>query len=513
MNRQIFQGAAASVVYTATTVLAGVVQLRLVIEALAPAIAGLWLLFLTVGSYAAWLDLGMSPTVAREISFAAGALDRSEQDRTFRIAELLKTLWHVFRVVAVCAGLFSMAVGEIAIRNSANYGWNPAIRWAWAMFSVGVSLNLLGGMVLAGLFGIGSVATEKLIRSVAALVGLALAIVTLKLGWGILGLSLAWVLQSAVSGSLGWYYLHRRLPRLSSARCAPNWPLARKLASPSLKLAAIQLGAILILQSANPLIAATIGAAAIPPYEAVSRIAATMMTLALLIVNSSAPYLSMAYAAGEFGKFTRLLVRNLRLGLGLMVVLCTFVAVNGDRIVSVWLGRPMFAGFAVLWVLLFMVLLEVHHVIFATAVMAAGQIVFGWAALASGILNIVFAVFLAGRFGLLGIALAIAIGQLLTNNWYAPYFAIRFFKIPAAMLVRQVWVPTVALLLAELMANILLKQLAGVSRPSFSGVAASFIVSACVGAGIWCLLLLESSERTEIRKWFQGWSVIKAVRT
>ena len=74
MNRQIFHGAAASVVYTATTVLAGVVQLRLVIGALVPAIAGLWLLFLTVGSYVAWLDLGMSPTVAREISFAAGAL-------------------------------------------------------------------------------------------------------------------------------------------------------------------------------------------------------------------------------------------------------------------------------------------------------------------------------------------------------------------------------------------------------------------------------------------------------
>jgi O-antigen/teichoic acid export membrane protein len=115
------------------------------------------------------------------------------------------------------------------------------------------------------------------------------------------------------------------------------------------KLASIQLGAILILQTANPLIAAIIGTAAIPPYEAVSRIAATLMTLALLIVNSSAPFLSMAWAAGELGKFRLLLVRNLRLGLGVMVVLCAFVAVNGDRMVSVWLGRPLFCGCFCSW--------------------------------------------------------------------------------------------------------------------------------------------------------------------
>jgi Na+-driven multidrug efflux pump len=201
------------------------------------------------------------------------------------------------------------------------------------------------------------------------------------------------------------------------------------LASPSLKLAAIQLGAILILQSANPLIAVTLGAEAIPPYEAVSRIAATMMTLALLIVNSSAPHLSMAYAAGEFGKFTRLLVRNLRLGLGLMVVLCTFVAVNGDRSFRLarssdvrWLRRSVGAS--------------VHGIAGSTSCYfrdcghgRRGRLYSAGPPWLSGILNIVFAVILAGRLGLLGIALAIAIGQVLTNNWYAPYFAIRFFKI------------------------------------------------------------------------------------
>ena len=420
MNRQIVHGAAASVVYTATTVIAGAVQLRFVTRVLPAPLAGLWLLFVAIGSYVAWFDLGISPTVGREISFLLGGQAGSEEQRNHRIAELLISLWRLFRILAAGVGLLSLGIGEVVLRNTPTFSQDSAVRWAWVVFSLGVALNLLGSTAFAGLIGIGSVAPEKLIRAVASLVGLGFAITALQMGWGIVGLSAAWLIQGALAGGAAWWRLRRQFPHFDDKAVAPNWPLVRKLAAPSLKLAFIQLGAILILQSANPLIAVLIGPAAIPPYEALARIGATLMTLALLIVNSSAPYFSMAYAARKKEEFALLLIRNLRFGLGLIIVLSAFVAINGDRIISVWLGAQMFAGFAVVWVILFTVLLEVHHVIFATAVMSAGQIVFSWAALGSGILNIVLAVMLGTRFGLLGIALAVSIGQLLTNNWYAP---------------------------------------------------------------------------------------------
>jgi len=161
----------------------------------------------------------------------------------------------------------------------------------------------------------------------------------------------------------------------------------------------------------------------------------------------------------------------------------------------------MFAGFPVLWVLLFMVLLEVHHVIFATAVMAAGRIVFVRTALASGILNIVLAISLAGRLGLLGIALAIAVGQLLTNNWYAPYVAIRFFRIPAAMLAREVWAPVGVLLVLQLACNILIRQTPWLAGSGLAALLTSCVLSVASGAGMWWLLALRSAERMQIREY------------
>jgi hypothetical protein len=99
MNRQIFHGAAASVVYTATNgACRSCANCASSSEHWCPQLRVSGCLFLTVGSYVAWLDLGMSPTVAREISFAAGALARSEQDRTFRICRTLdNTLARVSR--------------------------------------------------------------------------------------------------------------------------------------------------------------------------------------------------------------------------------------------------------------------------------------------------------------------------------------------------------------------------------------------------------------------------------
>jgi len=502
MNRRILHGVAAGAIYTAMAAAVGVVQFCFIVRALRAEMAGLWLLFVAIGSWVAVFDLGISPTVGREISFSLGDPELSRAERVRRIGELLATLRHLFRAVAVCAGLACVGLGEAIIFFGSRYRGNPAVGWAWLIFSAGIALNLLGGAALAGLYGLGEVASEKTIRCAGLLVGLALTLGALRLRCGIAGLAAAWMLQGSLIAMLAWLRLRHRVPDAFGAGYRPNWTSARAMVSPSIKLASIQLGAILILQSANPLIAILIGTAAIPSYEAASKIAVTMMTLALLIVNSSSPFFSMTYAAGDLAKMTLLLLRNLRLGVGVMVGMAAFVAVNGDRIIAAWLAPSMFAGFPVLWVLLLMVLLEVHHVIFATGVMAAGRIVFAGPALLSGVLNILLAIALAGRLGLLGIALAVAVGQLVTNNWYAPYVAIRFFHLSGAVLVREVWAPMGVLLAGSLAADYLIRQMPWMAGLGLAPLAASGVLSFASGAGMWWLLALRSTERAQIRDYF-----------
>lgn len=487
-------------VYTASAVAVNVVQLRLILHYLPAQTAGIWTLFVTCGTYIALLDLGMTPTVGREISLLSGG----ESKGPHSIATLLQTVFACSRYLAggVCA--LSLGLGMAVLVSRPTFHHDHTALLAWSVFSIGAATNLLGSPAYAGLFGLGHVADEKIIRSVALVGGLLLTTVFLALGWGLLGAAAAWTLQGLFARSLALWRLRRLVGSAALQKVPVDWKLARSLSIPSLKLAGIQIASVAILQSANPIIASRIGTVAIPSYESVSRISLTLMTFALLVVSASTPFISMAYAAGDLEGIRRLLSRNVRTGMAMIIVPCAFIAVYGDQVVNVWLGRGVFPGFPVLWVLLAVVLLEVHHVIYATAVMATGKVVFVPAAMLSGAMNLALAFFLAPRMGLLGIALAASISQLTTNNWYAPFRAFRLFHLPVGESLRTLALPCLLLLLAQLGIMVFLRHSAWFPVDSVLGLAGPLTVSVLCGAALFAVLCMTSDERRSVYTLLRG---------
>lgn len=482
-------------VYMLTTISVSVLQLKVFLHFLPTGVVGLWLLFLSMAGYVLFFDLGISPTVAREISFALARPNEQESERNRSIGELLSTMRFVFRISSSAIGILGFVIGELLIRNSVQFSHSSQAYWAWALFSAGAAINLLGSPAFAALFGIGSVSADKLIRSLCLVIGFCLTVTALELHMGLIGLSAVWCIQAILVQVLAWRKLKFEYPQFFLQRYAHNWKVARRLASPCFSLALLQLGALLILQTSTVLIAALLGTSAIPPYEAVSKIAYALMMLAMLIVNSSSPFLSMAHAAGEDQKFGDLLFYNLRLGLALAAMLVGFVAVNGDRIISVWIGSSLFAGWPVVWLLLLTTFLEIHHVVFGTAVLASGRVAFVYTALIAGILNIGFAIALTGHLKLLGIVVALAAAQLLTNNWYVPFYAVRLFKISVSRLAREVWIPILALLALQIGLDLLERRIPWLASGRLITIVASFLISALAGGALAAAIVLKSPER------------------
>jgi O-antigen/teichoic acid export membrane protein len=332
-----------------------------------------------------------------------------------------------------------------------------AIQWAWLIFLAGATINILGGGIFAALYGLGDVATERIIRSISLLCGLGLAYLSLYFGYGIVGLAMSWVIQNLIARIVALWALYANHPWLRNVEGRAKKELYSKIAAPSLKWAAMGFGAILILQTDNIIIASMLGTAFIPQYEAVAKMAVALMTLSLLIVNSSTPFLSKAYAAGQHEQVIALLLRNVRISMFAMAILVPFIALFGEEIINIWLGTGNFVGNYVLWTMLVMVFLEVHHVSMATATMATGRIAFMWAALLAGLLNILISLVLARYLGLWGVALGTMIAQILTNNWYAPYLTLKHFGVPLSMYLRKVVFPVIVLILLCLGFDALIK--------------------------------------------------------
>jgi O-antigen/teichoic acid export membrane protein len=494
--KRIIRGASGTLFFTVVSALAAFIQLRWMLHYLSVQDAGIWILFLALGNYIAFFDLGISPTLGREISFALGA-GGTEDEKQGRIADLLATCTAMFRILSVAAFFLCTAIGSGFILMFTPPGSRAYLLSVWLIFSAGASLNLLGSTGFAALFGIGCVATEKTVRGFTLLIGLAASLAGLSLGMGLLGLALAWSFQGLLARYMAWRRFYALMPSLRSHVGTASLLLARKLAIPSLKLAGVQLGSIVILQSSSIVIALSLGSAAIPPYEALVKISATLMTLSLMLVLSSVPFVSQAHAADDPAAVRQLLLHNLRFGMASLLTLAIYVAVFGEQIVTLWLGVQNFAGERVLWSLLIMTVLEVHHIIYSTALFATGRITFVGTAMLAALLTVVLSLALAKELHLWGIALGTLFAQLLTNNWYAPYVTIRTFGIPLGSLLREVYVPIGAMSILIILLDLQLRARVPSSGPQ--GLIVTFAAS-CLGAILFFFfVVLRSGERESLR--------------
>jgi len=455
INRKITHGILSGSVLTVVSIAIALLQYRFIFQYLPKELTGVWFLFITFSGYATFFDLGLGPTLAREMSFIIGDARLDAAQRAQKTANLLATCRRIYYLLSVFVLALALVAGTMYLLSVTPSQNRQEVQTAWTIFAFGAALNILGAMSFAELYGRGNVATERLTRAVAQLIGFALAVGALVAGFGLVGMACAWVAQCALA-RIGATY---KLASLRAERAIDGHyqaSVAKSIAMPSLKWAGTALGGVLILQTDNVIIASALGPAMIAHYEPVAKIIAVLMTFSMLIVTSSTPFLSQSYAAGDHAALNTHVYRNVRFSMGAMIVLVSFLCFYGDRIIGVWLSPAAFPGFPIIWIFSVMILLECHHVNLASAAMSTGKQFFMAVALIAGVLNIVITWQLAKAFGLVGVAAGTMIAQMLTNNWYVPYKSLKVLGIPFKEYARRTIVPLAGLLLLALAVNAVL---------------------------------------------------------
>ena len=385
------------------------------------------MLFWSFGTYLAFFDLGMGPTLSREIAF----LSVQPQDtRLQTVADLVATCVRIYLlvagsllIVAILGGLLFLPTLRLTTLSHTD------ILFSWILFVTGSCINLIGNIPYAMLTGEGHVAKERLTRAASMLLWLALSAYTLTSGRGLLGLSTAWLIYSILSRFMAVAGAKHFLPELTLLRGRWRKDHARSIAMPSARWALTQLGALLILQTDNVIIAWTLGPKAIPAYEAAAKVITAMGTIALLRTNATVPYYSRLWSYADLTGMGQLLYANVDRGLLIMCTAFSFMSFFGRDVFQLWLGPGHFVGYPILLVLLVTASLETHQIGHATLTMATGNIPFVRIALGAGVLNLLLSLLLVRTEGLLGVALGTLLAQIATNYWYGPYVTLRLIKV------------------------------------------------------------------------------------
>jgi O-antigen/teichoic acid export membrane protein len=343
--------------------------------------------------------------------------------------------------------------------------------------------------VLSFCFGVAAIAVQFLV---------------VLLGGGLIGLSVVSAVSAVALRFCTILFIRSRHPALIALRGRWNRECVRSMIAPALKCWLTEMGAVFLLKTDQYFIAYFQGAAQIPAYHAAYTIVHNMALLCVAIGDVSNVYISHLWQAKNFAMIRIIVLRNLRIGLGLMLCGVALLLFAGDRVMALWLGEGQFVGYPVLATFCLTLTLYVQQSLMLGFSRATENEVYATSFLMAGLLNLVLTWCLVKPFGLLGVALGTLIAQLLTTNWYILFDGVRRLRIGWRCYSTEVALPVIVVFFAACLA--VFAAVEGIpSRWSpMNGIVAAATAAAGIFVSAFWLVGLNTADRARVRAWGRG---------
>jgi len=451
IRRRIVFGGVATWVYRVVAIGLNLVLLPVLIHNIGQEELGIWFLLAQTNAFVGLMDLGLGPTLTRRIAMSRGTsggeADVKLTPESLRsIADLVTTSRIIYRALAAIVFVVVWVIGYFFLRQLELVEMDfSTVLIAWTVISLSHAATVLALLWPAVLQGLGLVGWDAVLGLIITTLTIGVEIAVVLFGGGLVALAVTAGAGAVVLRSSTLIVAKRRQPDLFEVRGRWDAALMRDLAGPAIRAWFTSLGAFLILKTDQYFIAYFRGADEIPAYHIAHQLLANLYTAAIAFAMASHPFISQLWQRGDLTGVHRILLRNVRLGLAIMLTGAGFVLAAGPSLFDLWLGAGNFIGYPVLIVFALMLTLETQHVIVAFASRATEDEAFAVWAMAAGALNLLFTWFLIQRLGLLGVALGTLFAQIATNNWYAVYRGLRRLQMPFLQYAYQVLAPTLGI--------------------------------------------------------------------
>ncbi|MBA3960658.1 MAG: polysaccharide biosynthesis C-terminal domain-containing protein [Chthoniobacterales bacterium] len=504
ISARIIFGASATWLSRGVSIVLGLTILPVLFRHLPKEELGLWLLLGQSWAAMGILDFGLTITLTRRIALAKGKSGTNpdaplSSETVGEIADLVASGRRIYYFLAAGVFLLSWAAGFLYLRDLHPLGVSYQTVWiAWTILCASQSLNLLAAIWDCLLLGIGYVGWDALVASFASAVTLSVQIVVVLLGGRLIALACVATAGAVVARYLTRWLAYRRRPELFVRGGRWNRDLLQGVPGLAFRAWLTAAGTALVFSTDQFFIASSKGTESIPAFRAAYILVHNITVLAVTFGLASSVFISHLWQAGDLNGVRRLVERNTRLGLLIMLCGFAFLMSIGRQLFDLWLGQGNFVGFGVLLIFLIYETLEAQSYIISTSSRATNDEAFALSSIAAGLLKVALALILMRYFGLVGLALGTLVALLVTNHWYTVFRGLRRLQIPFFQYVYDVVGPSLAWAALALAASygtaLLLSERSPLQRVIAVASATGVIfVAACA-----CLVLTKQ-ERVVIR--------------
>lgn len=506
-TKRIAFGTAAAGFSRIVSIVLGLVLMPVLFRHLPKEELGVWLLLGQSWAAMGILDLGFGVILTRRIALAKGKSGSDPNailtpESLSEIADLVECGRRIYRMMAGGVFAVSWIVGVIYLRGLEFQGLNHTTVWiAWTIVCACQAVNVWATVWTCLLQGVGYVGWDALISSLINAATLVGQIIAVLCGGGLVALATIATAGAICQRALTYQFARRRRPELFSLCGHWNSALARGMKGPAIRAWLTAVGTVLVFNTDQFFIVSAAGEEGIPAFRAAYVFVHNITILAVSVSVASAVFISHSWQAGDMPQVHRMVERNCRLGLLVMLCSCAFAMTAGESLFNLWLGHGNFIGYPILGVFLLYETLEAQSYIISLSSRATDDEAFAYSSLGAGVLKIILALILVRFLGLLGLALATLLALVFTNHWYTVFRGLNRLQLPFPAYLKDVVLPVIlsafAALALALAAVAMMGHVTDLVRMMVSALAVGVVFVLA-----FCLIVLSSDERAGVRRRF-----------
>jgi O-antigen/teichoic acid export membrane protein len=421
-QKKVFFGVVAGIGTRIISIFTGLVTMPMFFRYLTKDTLAVWMLFVGTEIFVNLTDLGFSQVLQRHIAFELGKEDRDGMSNCHGPSYFLCIAKWIGKYTSILLFLLLMLCGGWLLSSlTLNEKLFNEAMLSLMVFSFGKMIIGRFKYFETALTGHGEVGWQNWIFTFSVLLALVGFYFVLRYMHGSLVLlSTVSFLQGIVIVLGNAFIFIRKIPKQYRLQIPTVWEDAKPYCHPALDMFVVSLGAFLILNTDQYFIVRLLGPQFLPDYAATYRLLLVIYSTATTLSVMTIPFVCRISASEDKSNLKKLLLTNTSLGMVIFLSGILMFVFFGDYLIKLWLGPGHFVGWPILWVFCAMLTLENHHVIFAqVGINCKTDPTWGKMSVISGVINLLLTYIGAKTYGLLGVASATMLSQMMTNNWYA----------------------------------------------------------------------------------------------
>jgi O-antigen/teichoic acid export membrane protein len=413
--------------------------LPLILRILSPEELGLWYVFGSIAALVNLVDFGFSPTIMRNISYAFAGADKllangvsletlGGEPNYNLLKALINSSRKLYLGLSIISGVVLVSIGTIYVKSITGSSFNDFIH-AWMIYALAVFINLYYSYWNPVLKGAGGIKEINQALVISRILYFCIASVTLIMGYGLQGLSVAYLISGLAMRILAKHYFNKLTSGgiksiITSIRTKEIlkiiWPNAKKSGI-------VTIGSWLITRSTTLLCSSFLGLEQTARFGLSLQVITFVITFSTLLYNSYIPELAYLEVHRDTHRYNLILSRGIVIQWTIGIVGLAGVVICGNWALGLLKSNSTLLSTNILLLLSIVLFLEHNHSTFATTITLSNYVPFVKASLLSGfsIVTLGYLVLRYTTLGLLGLIIVQGLVQLSYNNWYWPYLVLK----------------------------------------------------------------------------------------